>query len=87
MASKGLCSLHSTPCLREGDLQAEVVVLCDLGQFTPLTDSVGVSISKGRRRGLKETALLQGLTPGRQECAQAPEAGHPGLGPGLPGPQ
>ena len=96
-ASKGLCSLHSTPCLREGDLQAEVVVLCDLGQFTPLSDSAGVSISKRRRSGLMGTALVLGLTlgragvcpgplrPGIRSRAWAPRASVRGMTPLVPG--
>ena len=63
--------LHFTPCLREEDLQAEVVV-CDLGQFTPLSDSAGISVSKRRRRGLMRTALVLGLTPGRAGVCPGP---------------
>ena len=77
MASKGLCSLHSTPCLREGDLRAEAVVLRDLGQVTALSDSAGVSISKRRGSGLMGTALVPGLTPGRAGVSPGP------LGPGI----
>ena len=72
MVSKGLCSLHSTPGLREGDLQAEVCGVCDLGQFSPLSDSAGVSISKGRRSGLIGTALVLGLTSGRAGVCPGP---------------
>ena len=64
--------LHFTPCLREEDLQAEVVVVCDLGQFTPLSDSAGVSVSKRRRRGLMRMALVLGLTPGRAGVCPGP---------------
>lgn len=47
-------------------------VVCDLGQVTPLSDSAGVSISKGRRSGLMRTALVLGLISGRAGVCPGP---------------
>ena len=66
------CALSTLPQVFGREICRQKSVVCDLGQVTPLSDSAGVSISKGRRSGLMRTALLQGLTPGTQECAQAP---------------